>query len=55
MQQPQTQFSPTSSDIKVPSPTTPVELDAALLALISGAGPNGGWNAPLHGPNGGWF
>lgn len=55
MQQPQTPFFPTAIDTKVSSPTQPVELDAALLAFVSGAGPNGGWNAPLQGPNGGWL
>ena len=55
MQQPPTQSSPTWIDVKVSSPTKPVELDAALLALVSGAGPNGGWYTPLSGPNGGWY
>ncbi len=55
MQQPQTPSPSTQIDIKVSSPTQPVELDAALLSLVSGAGPNGGWNTPLCGPNGGWF
>ena len=54
MQQPQTQTSSTPLEFKNPPSTGPVLLDAKLLALVSGAGPNGGWSA-LCGPNGGWL
>jgi hypothetical protein len=53
MQQPQTQASFTPSTVSTAPITGPVELDAKLLALVSGAGPNGGWSS-LCGPNGGW-
>jgi hypothetical protein len=46
MQQPQPQTSSTPVEVKTPQSTGPVLLDAKLLALISGAGPNGGWNKP---------
>jgi hypothetical protein len=54
MQQPQSQTSSTPLQTAIPSPTGPVLLDGKLLALVSGAGPNGGWSA-LSGPNGGWY
>ena len=53
MQQPQTQKSSTPIEGNTLPVTGPVELDARLLALVSGAGPNGGWSS-LCGPNGGW-
>ncbi len=53
MQQPQIQTSSTHVEIKTLPINGPVLLDAKLLALVSGAGPNGGWST-LRGPNGGW-
>ena len=54
MQQPQTQTSSTPIEVGTPPVTGPVELDAKLLALVSGAGPHGGWST-LCGPHGGWY
>ena len=51
MQQPQNHTS--STPVNTTPVTGPVEIDASLLALVSGAGPNGGWSV-LCGPNGGW-
>jgi hypothetical protein len=53
MQQPQTHTSSTPSTVNTTPVTGPVEIDVRLLALVSGAGPNGGWST-LCGPNGGW-
>ena len=54
MQQPQPQTSTTPNQIQTPPRNGPVLLDEKLLALVSGAGPNGGW-ASACGPNGGWY
>jgi len=44
MQQPQTPTSSTPIELKTSPSTGPVLLDAKLLPLVSGAGPNGGWS-----------
>jgi len=54
MQPPHSQSLSTSLQTKVPPAPGPVLLDAKLLALVSGAGPNGGWSRTC-GPNGGWL
>ena len=49
----QAQTPSTSSQIQAPATARPVPLPPGDLAKVSGAGPNGGWQAAA-GPNGGW-